>query len=91
MIGAFVMFCMWTMACGLAPNWAAFLVFRLFVGIFASGPLAIVTGILADIYNSHRARGRAMAAFMAVRRPFYALHDGDITHRIGTLCQLTRL
>lgn len=71
-IGTFVMFCIWTMACGLAPTWAAFLVFRLFVGIFASGPIAIVTGILADIYNGHRARGRAMAAFMAVRRPFNA-------------------
>lgn len=60
------MFFIWTMACGLAPSWDAFLIFRLLVGVFASGPVAIVTGIVADIYNGHRARGRAMAAFMAV-------------------------
>lgn len=66
-VATFVVFMVWTMACGLAPNWPAFLVFRLFTGIFASAPLAIVTGILADIYGSHRSRGRAMAIFMVVR------------------------
>lgn len=64
-IGTFVMFCIWTMACALAPNWPAFLIFRLLVGIFASAPIAIVAGIMADIYGEHRTRGRAMAAFMA--------------------------
>lgn len=63
----FVLFTLWTLACALAPNWPAFLVFRLFVGIFASAPIAVVTGIMADIYPRPEARGRAMAAFMAVR------------------------
>ncbi|CAN8104551.1 unnamed protein product [Discula destructiva] len=61
----FMMFCLWTLACALAPSWPAFLVFRLFVGIFASAPIAVVTGIVADIYPSPQSRGRAMAAFMA--------------------------
>ncbi|KAF3766489.1 MFS general substrate transporter [Cryphonectria parasitica EP155] len=64
-IATFVVFSLWTLACALAPNWPAFLVFRLFVGAFASAPIAVVTGILADIYNEPQARGRAMAVFMA--------------------------
>lgn len=66
-IGTFLMFCLWMLACAVAPNWQAFLVFRLFVGIFASAPIAVVGGILADIYASPESRGRAMAAFQAVR------------------------
>lgn len=62
----FFVFCIWTMACALAPNWPAFLVFRLFVGIFASAPIAVVAGIMADMYDEPRTRGRAMAVFMVV-------------------------
>ncbi|KAI8314216.1 Citrinin biosynthesis cluster MFS transporter mrr1 [Colletotrichum sp. SAR11_240] len=65
-IVTFVMFTIWTMACALAPNWPSLLVFRLFVGVFASSPIAIVTGILADIYGNHETRGRAMTAFMVM-------------------------
>ena len=54
------------MACALAPNWPAFLVFRLFCGTFASAPIAIVTGVLADIYDNPVTRGRAMAMFMVM-------------------------
>lgn len=60
------MFMIWTMACALAPNWPAMLVFRFFVGTFASAPIAVVTGQLADIFNSPVTRGRAMAWFMVV-------------------------
>lgn len=65
----FVMFTIWTMACALAPNWPAFLFFRLFTGVFASSPIAIVAGILADIYGDTETRGRAMTAFMVVSHP----------------------
>ncbi|KIH94350.1 major facilitator superfamily transporter multidrug resistance [Sporothrix brasiliensis 5110] len=54
------------MACALAPNWAGFLVFRLLTGVFASAPIAVVTGILADVFGSARTRGRAMSMFMAM-------------------------
>lgn len=65
-VGTFVMFCIWTLACALAPNWPAFLVFRLLVGVFASAPIALVTGIMADVYGEYRTRGRAMASYFAV-------------------------
>lgn len=68
-VGTFVMFCMWTLACALAPNWPAFLVFRLLVGVFASAPIALVAGIMADVYGEYRTRGRAMASYFAVSSP----------------------
>ncbi|CAJ2511294.1 Uu.00g069190.m01.CDS01 [Anthostomella pinea] len=64
-LGTFTMFMIWTMACALAPNWPAFLIFRFLCGIFASAPIAVVTGFLADIYDDPVPRGRAMAWFMA--------------------------
>ncbi|TDZ39656.1 Citrinin biosynthesis cluster MFS transporter mrr1 [Colletotrichum spinosum] len=63
-IVTFILFTIWTMACALAPTWPTLLFFRLLVGVFASSPIAIVTGILADIYGDTETRGRAMAAFM---------------------------
>ncbi len=62
----FTAFTLFTMACALAPSWPALLVFRLFCGVFASSPIAIVAGILADVYNDPRTRGRAFAIFMVV-------------------------
>ncbi|KAK3314680.1 major facilitator superfamily domain-containing protein [Apodospora peruviana] len=64
-VGTFIMFSLSTLACALAPTWAAFLIFRLLCGIFASAPIAIVTGIIADIYGDPRTRGRSMGIFMA--------------------------
>ncbi|KAI2627563.1 major facilitator superfamily protein [Hypoxylon sp. NC1633] len=54
-----------TLACALAPTFAALVVFRLFAGIFASSPPAVTGGIYADIYSDPKARGRAMAGYMA--------------------------
>lgn len=65
-LGTFFCFAIWTMACALAPNFAALIVFRLFAGIFGSAPIAIVPGIVADLYGNYKSRGRAMAVFMAV-------------------------
>jgi MFS family permease len=66
---SFVTFCLFTiftMACAVAPTWPALLIFRFFCGAFASSPIAIVAGILADIYDDPRTRGRAFAIFMVV-------------------------
>ncbi|VZH88605.1 unnamed protein product [Fusarium fujikuroi] len=60
----FCLFTIFTMACALAPTWPALLIFRFFCGAFASSPIAIVAGILADVYNDPRTRGRAFAIFM---------------------------
>lgn len=66
MISSFAVFTLFTLACALAPNWPAFLVFRLFCGINASSAIAVVGGLFADVYDNPVTRGRAMAIFMAV-------------------------
>ena len=68
MISTFVIFTLFTMACALAPNWPAFLVFRLICGFMASSPITVVGGLYADIFADPVIRGRAMALFMAVSR-----------------------
>ncbi|KAF7553801.1 hypothetical protein G7046_g7002 [Stylonectria norvegica] len=60
----FAFFTIFTMACALAPNWPALLIFRFLAGVSASSPIAIVAGIMADIYSDPTARGRAFAIFM---------------------------
>ncbi|KAI0883673.1 major facilitator superfamily protein [Annulohypoxylon maeteangense] len=62
----FAFYTIFTLACALAPTFAALVVFRLFAGVFASSPPAVTGGIYADIYADPKARGRAMAGFMAV-------------------------
>ena len=60
----FVLFIIFNMACAVAPNWPSLLVFRFLTGIVASGPIAIVPGLYADVYSDTRERGVAMACFM---------------------------
>ncbi|KAK4108727.1 MFS general substrate transporter [Canariomyces notabilis] len=50
----FFMFTLCTLACALAPTWAGFLVFRLLTGVFASSPIAVVPGIIADTFSDPR-------------------------------------
>lgn len=66
MLGSFVVFTMFTMACALAPSWPALLIFRLICGINASSAIAVVGGLYADVFGDPVVRGRAMAIFMAV-------------------------
>lgn len=68
MLSSFVLFTLFTLACALAPNWPAFLIFRLFCGINASSPIAVVGGLYADVFKNPVIRGRAMATFMVVSR-----------------------
>ena len=67
-LSSFVGFTLFTMACALAPNWPAFLVFRLICGINASSPITVIGGLYADVFSNPVARGRAMAMFMVVSR-----------------------
>lgn len=62
----FTLFCIFTLACGFAHNWTAFLFFRFFCGMFGSSPIAIVAGSLADVYGDPKTRGRAFSIFMVV-------------------------
>lgn len=66
MISTFFLFTIFTMACALAPNFPALLVFRIFTGIGASSPISVTGGVYADIYDDPVTRGRAMAMFMGV-------------------------
>lgn len=66
MMGTFSLFTIFTLACAVAPNWPALLIFRLIVGINAACPISVVGGVYADILNDPVTRGRAMAMFMAV-------------------------
>jgi multidrug resistance protein len=57
-----VLFCVWTLACALAPNTGALLVFRLFAGLAGSCPITIGGGTIADVFSASE-RGGAMALF----------------------------
>jgi multidrug resistance protein len=57
-----VLFIIWTVACALAPNVGALLVFRFFAGIAGSCPLTIGGGSIADMIRQEK-RGGAMAIF----------------------------
>ncbi|KAK4133146.1 MFS general substrate transporter [Trichocladium antarcticum] len=61
---AFTLFTLSTLGSALAPTWASFLVFRLAAGVFASAPLAIVPGIIADLCSNPGTRGRIMGLFL---------------------------
>ncbi|KAJ9504159.1 hypothetical protein LTR99_005911 [Exophiala xenobiotica] len=63
-LGFFLFATIFGMACSVAPNWPALLVFRFLCGVGSSGPIAIVGGLYADIYNDPRERGQSMAWFM---------------------------
>ena len=68
-LSTFVVLTLFTMACALAANWPAFLVFRLICGINASSAISVVGGLYADVFEDPVIRGRAMASFMVVRMP----------------------
>ncbi|GAB7341845.1 hypothetical protein MBLNU457_g0165t1 [Dothideomycetes sp. NU457] len=64
LIATFALFTVFTMACALAPTFAAYIVFRFIVGIGASSPISVVGGVYADVYADPVTRGRALTIFM---------------------------
>ncbi len=65
MICTFTLFTCFVLASALSPNFASYVIFRLFAGIGASTPVSVIGGIYADLYSTPRARGVAITAFMA--------------------------
>ncbi|CAG8172985.1 unnamed protein product [Penicillium olsonii] len=53
-----------TMACALAPNFPALLIFRFFCGLGGSAPNAVLGGLFSDIFEDPHQRGLAMSWFM---------------------------
>ena len=66
MVATFALFTIFTLACAVAPNWPAFLIFRTLEGVNASSAITVTGGLYADLYDDPVTRGRAMALFMAV-------------------------
>ena len=66
LIVAFAGFTIFTMACAVAPTWPGLLVLRFLVGAFASGPITVVGGMFADIYDDPVSRGRSVAVLIGV-------------------------
>ena len=59
-------FVIWNIACALAPNTSALLIFRLFAGCAAAGPLAISRSSVEDMYLHEKMdKGPRFLVFMA--------------------------
>ena len=67
MFWTFNIFRCFTLTCELATNWPSLLIFRLIGGTCASVPLTVIGGLFADVFQDPQ-RGRAMVAFMSVRK-----------------------
>lgn len=74
MIVSFAIFAVFSIASALSPNFAALVIFRLFVGIGGSCAISVVGGICADVYHNPVSRGRSMALFMVRHGGPYDLH-----------------
>ena len=59
---SFTIYTAFTLACALAPNWPALLVFRAFVCIGAAAPQTVIGAMYADVYPNLQHRGRAVTA-----------------------------
>ncbi|KAF4906426.1 putative MFS-type transporter [Colletotrichum fructicola] len=66
LIGTFLGYLIFMLACSGAPNYAALLVFRLLCGINAAAPTSVLGGLYADIFDDASVRGNAMALYMSV-------------------------
>lgn len=62
----YILFCVFSLGCALAPSFPALLVLRLLNGMAAAAPIAIISGVYADINDDPIKRGRTMAWFMSV-------------------------
>ncbi|KAL3495119.1 major facilitator superfamily domain-containing protein [Aspergillus germanicus] len=51
LIGTYIGYTFFTMACALAPTYSALLMLRLLCGIHAAAPNAVLGGLYSDIYN----------------------------------------
>ncbi|OJJ31083.1 hypothetical protein ASPWEDRAFT_62386 [Aspergillus wentii DTO 134E9] len=66
LIGSYIGYTMFTMACALAPSYSSLLGFRLLCGLNAATPNAVLGGLYSDIYDHPKERGIAMSLFMFV-------------------------
>ncbi|KAI9170697.1 Polyamine transporter-like protein [Paramyrothecium foliicola] len=66
LIGTYLGYLIFMLACSGAPNYAALLIFRLLCGINAAAPTTVISGLYSDIFDDPSQRGFAMALYMTV-------------------------
>ncbi|KAG5754286.1 hypothetical protein H9Q69_013664 [Fusarium xylarioides] len=66
LIGTYLGYIVFMLACSGAPNYAALLIFRFLGGINAAAPTTVIGGLYADILDKPSTRGNAMALYMTV-------------------------
>ncbi|KZL87597.1 major facilitator superfamily transporter [Colletotrichum incanum] len=66
LIGTYLGYLVFMLACSGASNYPALLVFRLLSGINAAAPTTVIGGLYADILDNPAVRGNAMAVYMSV-------------------------
>lgn len=66
LIGTFLGYIIFMLACSGAPNYAALLIFRMLCGVNAAAPTSVIGGLYADILDDPSVRGNAIALYMTV-------------------------
>lgn len=66
LIGTYLGYLVFMLACSSAPTFPVLLVFRLLCGINAAAPTTVINGLYADIFDDPSQRGSAVALYMAV-------------------------
>ncbi|KAM5362039.1 hypothetical protein ACJA88_014192 [Fusarium oxysporum] len=64
LIGTYLGYMIFTLCCAVSPNFTALLIFRLFCGVAAAAPNAVVGPLFADIFDRPGPRGKATAYYM---------------------------
>lgn len=66
LVGTFLGYLIFMLACSGAPDYPALLVFRLLSGINAAAPTSVLGGLYADVFDDASTRGNAIAVYMTV-------------------------
>ncbi|KAG9250714.1 major facilitator superfamily domain-containing protein [Emericellopsis atlantica] len=66
MIGTFLGYLVFTLACSGAPTYGALLALRLLCGINAAAPTTVISGLYADILDNPSQRGFALSTYMTI-------------------------
>lgn len=66
LIGTFLGYLVFMLACSGAPTYPVLLIFRLLCGINAAAPTTVISGLYADILDNPSQRGSALAWYMTI-------------------------
>ncbi|CAH0015684.1 unnamed protein product [Clonostachys rhizophaga] len=66
LIGTFIGYIVFMLACSGAPSYSALLIFRLLCGFNAAAPTTVINGLYADILDNPSERGSAISFYQAV-------------------------